>query len=49
MEQIPTPGGWESFSAVVKNIDGTATFVKFIKLYQPNEQRNLQRARRDWL
>ncbi len=46
IEQIPTPRARVGeFSAVVKNVDGTATFVKFIKLYQPNEQRNFTEAR----
>ena len=41
---IPKPAAGE-FSTVVKNVDGTATFVKFIKFYPPNEQRNFTEAR----
>ena len=35
----------ENFSPVIKNADGTTAFVKFIKIYEPNEQRNFLEAR----
>ena len=38
----PTPG---SFSAIVKNGDGTAAFVKYIHVYAPNMQRSFSEAR----
>ena len=34
-----------SFSAIVKNSDGTAAFVKYIHLYAPNMQRSFSEAR----
>jgi len=34
-----------SFSAIVKNSDGTATFVKYINVYPGDQQRNFEEAR----
>ena len=46
IEQLPTPKIQAGeFSPFLKNIDGTAAFVKFIKIYAENEQRNFLEAR----
>ena len=46
IDQLPVPKTSSGeFSAVVKSSDGTATFVKFIKSYPVNEQRNFTEAR----
>ena len=46
MEQLPTPSAQAGeFSAIIKNTDGGATFVKFLKVYPVNEQRNFSEAR----
>ena len=46
IEQLPvTKMGSGEFSSVIKNTDGTAAFVKFIKIYTANEQRNFLEAR----
>ncbi|MFT3909688.1 MAG: peptidylprolyl isomerase [Ferruginibacter sp.] len=34
-----------TYSPVTKNSDGTATFVKYLKLYEPNQQRSFDEAR----
>ena len=34
-----------SYSAVIKNSDGSATFVKYLKVYPPDQQRNFEEAR----
>ncbi|MBC7866511.1 MAG: peptidylprolyl isomerase [Gloeobacteraceae cyanobacterium ES-bin-316] len=39
---IPTAG---TYTAIVTNIDGTATFVKYVKLYEANQQRSFEEAR----
>ena len=38
----PTKG---SFTAIVTNIDGSATFVKYVNLYEANQQRSFEEAR----
>ena len=46
IEQLPIPRAQAGeFSTVVKSTDGTASFVKFLKLYPANEQRNFAEAR----
>ena len=46
IEQLPTPRAQAGeFSNIVKSSDGSATFVKFIKVYPVNEQRNFSEAR----
>lgn len=37
--------GADSFSPIVKNPDGTATFIKYFKFYEANQQRNFEDAR----
>ena len=39
---MPTAG---TYTAIVTNVDGTATFVKYVTLYEPNQQRNFEEAR----
>ena len=34
-----------TYSAIIKNTDGTATFVKYINVYPPNQQRSFEEAR----
>jgi peptidyl-prolyl cis-trans isomerase SurA len=34
-----------SFSAITKNADGTAMFIKYMNIYEPNQQRNFEDAR----
>jgi len=34
-----------SFSAITKNADGTAMFIKYLNLYEANQQRNFEDAR----
>jgi peptidyl-prolyl cis-trans isomerase SurA len=38
----PTKG---NFTAIVTNIDGSATFVKYVNLYEANQQRSFEEAR----
>ncbi len=46
IEQLPASKmQGEDFSLVIKNTDGTATFVKFIKIHAADEQRNFLEAR----
>ena len=46
IEQLPTTKMQAGeFSPVIKNADGTAAFVKFIKIHSANEQRNFSEAR----
>lgn len=37
--------GADSYSAIVKNADGTATFIKYLKTYDANQQRSFDEAR----
>jgi peptidyl-prolyl cis-trans isomerase SurA len=39
------PAGSDSYSAIVKNADGTATFIKYLKTYGANQQRSFDEAR----
>ncbi len=39
------PANADSYSSITKNSDGTATFVKYLKLYEPNQQRSFDEAR----
>lgn len=39
---MPTAG---TYTAIVTNVDGTATFVKYVKLYEANQQRSFEDAR----
>jgi peptidyl-prolyl cis-trans isomerase SurA len=34
-----------NFSAITSNIDGTSTFVMYVNLYEPNQQRTFEEAR----
>jgi len=34
-----------NFSSIIKNTDGTTAFVKYVKLYEANMQRNFNEAR----
>lgn len=46
IEQLPTAKMQAGeFSPVIKNTDGTAAFIKFIKIYAANEQRSFLEAR----
>ena len=46
IEELPVPrAGAGEFSPIVKNSDGTAILVKFIKIHPKNEQRNFVEAR----
>ncbi len=38
----PTAG---NYTAIVTNVDGTATFVKYVTLYEANQQRSFEEAR----
>lgn len=35
----------DSYSAIVTNVDGIATFVKYVTIYPPNQQRSFNEAR----
>ena len=39
------PPGADSYSTIVKNSDGTATFIKYLKNYEANQQRSFDEAR----
>ena len=41
---LTTPAN-NSYSSVLKNSDGTATFVKYINVYPPDQQRSFDEAR----
>ena len=46
MEQLPTAkADAGQFSPIVKSVDGTATFVMFLKIYPPQQQRSFTEAR----
>lgn len=49
LAQVPGPGpaGIKAgeLSAIIKNSDGTASFVKYLRLYEPNMQRSFSEAR----
>jgi peptidyl-prolyl cis-trans isomerase SurA len=34
-----------NFSAITSNIDGTSTFVMYVNIYEPNQQRTFEEAR----
>ena len=34
-----------SYSSIVTNVDGTSTFVKYVTIYAPNQQRSFEEAR----
>ncbi|RYY44903.1 MAG: hypothetical protein EOO06_17395, partial [Chitinophagaceae bacterium] len=42
--QVSAPSK-DSYTAIVSNIDGTATFVKYVTLYPANQQRNFSDSR----
>ncbi|MEO8771544.1 MAG: peptidylprolyl isomerase [Ferruginibacter sp.] len=39
------PAGADAYSTIVKNSDGTATFIKYLKTYEANQQRSFDEAR----
>ena len=39
------PAGKDLFSPIVKNPDGTATFIKYFRFYEANQQRSFEEAR----
>lgn len=42
--QVTAPSK-DSYSAIVTNVDGMATFVKYVTIYPPNQQRSFNEAR----
>ena len=39
------PPGKDSYSPIVKNTDGTATFIRYFRFYEADQQRNFDEAR----